>query len=215
MTADDVPPARRWRERSFHVGGAEGIGVTMGCLRGPSSGASTRHPDRNMPPGGLVGLMGLVGPWQRTRHDDVAQPLPRLPLLGRGDQARGLASPPLQPRPARHRSARLEGRGKGQLRGARPHDPARQAAIPTRRSTAFPATKPVSTIRFLHQSQVGTLHRKREQSSLSIRHREIFKAGLRSVNRLHPGPPKCPLPTSSTGTRLRMSVTHPGSGLST
>ncbi len=48
---------------------------------------------------GLVRLAASVGPWQLGRHDDVTQPLPRLPFPGGGDRARGLAVSLLQPQP--------------------------------------------------------------------------------------------------------------------
>ena len=50
--------------------------------------------------GGVVRLLGPIGPSQLVRHYDANQFLPWPPLSGRSDSARGLALPLLQPQPA-------------------------------------------------------------------------------------------------------------------
>ena len=45
---------------------------------------------------GLVRLAAPVGLWQPAGYDEFAQPLPRLPLPGRGDRARGRGVHPQQ-----------------------------------------------------------------------------------------------------------------------
>ena len=81
-----------------------GLGLDVTCLDARHASAALKmqmnKTDQNDAEG-LVRLAASVGPWHRAKHDDVTQPLPRLPFPGRGDRACGLALSLLRPQPAR------------------------------------------------------------------------------------------------------------------